>query len=347
MLVFCSISAYKIESKNLKHSHKRAECVKSKMNTVIIYFVLLASFGELLLTISESCTKSILYKCHSEKIFHSNCTFDGSSVEILKYSCESKYPDYEIGPLVDSEKHFKGKLTSLRTLDISDLGMKNIFFKCDVHENHYAAITTLNASHNEIWHSSNKFNECMPNITQIDFAYNKMTYVSFEGFVATALKKVNFSHNQITDVKHFRLSKLQQLEHLDLSDNQINSLQINTFEKNSNLKWLSLRNNPLSHFNFNMFPESITSITVHLPSENITSLDVSCHDSPCLFKGDYEKIEYFKNTEKIKICYTEKISEIKISCNLKKSIVLRRFKGISEQMDKKIATFHQQFNGRS
>lgn len=270
-----------------------------KMKSVVIYLLLFVSLCELLTsTNSEKCTKTILYKCDMDKkTFRPNCTSDQLNVEILKYSCESKRVEYPIEPEVEPRIDFKEIYPNLRTLDISNGKIEHI--DSSRNESRYVMITKFIASNNKFDRISSTFYRYMPKLEEINFSNNEiysLTYDDFNG--VTTLTAIDCSHNPIERIENITFSKLQHLERLDLSNNRLQLLRSGTFVNNTQLKWLNLRNNPLWKFDFSMFSKSVTSITVHLPSENIGSLDVSCRDSPCLFTGfdnenNFENITFF------------------------------------------------------
>lgn len=277
------------------------------MNTVIICISILTLFIEVIVADFriDGCyyvnnhTETITLTCNTFKkpVSKPNCTveFDRCQVKSVKYECERKLGFLSLDP------NLLKTLPNACAVDFSGLGISN--FDVLYHKNVISgkvdtptlSITSLNASHNQLSQIPNASLAKMPNITEIDFSFNKFTSlhcIDFDG--AFQLTSIDFSNNNISILEIDVLSKQQNLEILNLNDNAITRLNRSHFMNNTKLKWLNLQNNPLIHFNFNIFSPNVKSITVHLPSRSIHTLDVSCRRKNCLFKR-FNDADYFEN----------------------------------------------------
>lgn len=237
--------------------------------------------------------------CKTFKNFNSkqNCTveFDRFKVKSVKYECKRNVSFISLDPQVLKT------LPNVHDVDISGLGLHD--FEVLLHKNVISGkietpnlnIAKLNASNNVITRIRNSTLAQMPNITEIDFSFNKFNSLicaDFEG--AFRLISMNFSNNNISFLASDILSKQKNLEILDLSNNKITKLDRSLLMNNIKMKVFNMQFNPLTHFNFNIFSPNVKSITVHLPSRSMVTLDVSCRRGNCLFKR-FDDSDYFEN----------------------------------------------------
>lgn len=280
----------------------------SEKNILILLFLIKVCSGEFS---SNWCFSSNNNRCNSSnpemieltcktfKNFNSkqNCTveFDRFKVKSVKYECKRNVSFLSLDPQVLKT------LPNVHDVDISSLGLHD--FDVLLHKNVISGkietpnlnIATLNASNNVITRIRNSTLAQMPNITAIDFSFNKFNSLicaDFEG--AFRLISMNFSNNNISFLASDILSKQKNLEFLDLSNNKITKLDRSLLMNNIKMKVFNMQFNPLIHFNFNIFSPNVKSITVHLPSRSMVTLDVSCRRGNCLFKR-FDDSDYFEN----------------------------------------------------
>lgn len=186
---------------------------------------------------------------------------------------------------------------NLRTVDIS--GNKIYFIGAQKSQSQKDSITFFNISHNNLMDHATWVFEYTQNLNKLDFSFNKFPKLTSSDFSkAPKLSWIDGSNNQITELEHGVFGTLHHLEYLDLSENAISLLSIKTFESNTQIRYLNLHKNSLKNFSFKMFPSSVTSIDVHLPTESIERLDISCQKSVCLFRN-FEKLALFENLQRL------------------------------------------------
>lgn len=155
----------------------------------------------------------------------------------------------------------------------------------------------LNLSRNQIATIDGNFRN-NKELKYLNLSNNRLTSLNaatFDG--AHDLTNISLANNIIQSMDVDTFSKLGQLQSLDLSSNNVKNISENLFAKNNRLKFLDLRNNiAMTIFNFNAFPMSMTTIEVHLPSQNMLALDVSCRNADCLLK-DFEDGEDFRKLQ--------------------------------------------------
>lgn len=236
---------------------------------------------------STECSNTVLFTWTENRLdCIPNCTASESNVEVLRYECDPvAFLPIQL-EISTNEKNISERYPHLRTLDISNLDIYGVYSYESQEAGVYDKIIHLNASHNQFNRISRIFFDSMPKLAEIDFSYNDIPGLSASILNGgTTLRVINLSHNQIGHIENHILSQFELLERLDLSNNRIKSLNPNIFEHNLHLTFLNLQHNPLTKFDFNIFPSVFPhSITVLLPSESLTHLDVRCRNSHCLFK---------------------------------------------------------------
>lgn len=198
------------------------------------------------------------------------------NVTTIKYECWEKVSSFEFN--VD----FLGFFINLEKLDLSSLGIEEIYFSKDMKIN----ITTFNASHNSLGVIPKEAFLHMPKLTEIDLSFNTIKFIEKDHFShASELNKLNLMHNEINVFEIGAFSNLYNLEILDLRNNLIvntTSKDNNLLKNNTKLRLVNLSGNSLKRFNFSVLSSFDK---VSLPSD-IEILDMSCNitrmpDLPC------------------------------------------------------------------
>ncbi|XP_031633872.1 chaoptin-like [Contarinia nasturtii] len=170
-------------------------------------------------------------------------------------------------------------------------------------------IKSFFASKNRFVTIPNKIFMYMPNISEIDFSFNRLVSLDSSCFEAPEfndtqrlalipeLFSINCSHNKISQLDQGAFSNLLLLENLDLGDNEIEYIDYEVFKNNKAIRELSLKNNPLKKLDFNVFSPDVNVVQVHLPSD-IEELDASCVEKVCHFadfddEANFEKLQNF------------------------------------------------------
>ncbi|XP_055301866.1 leucine-rich repeat-containing G-protein coupled receptor 4-like [Sitodiplosis mosellana] len=181
--------------------------------------------------------------------------YDNSSVKLIRYACRSPIPSLTL--YLDVLNAFE----NLNVLDIQNLSIEKFVItirqnnRTDVSASYLefksqiSRIQTLKASHNEFTQFPNSLLDHMPQITEIDYSFNKIQVVDFTQFTkSNNILSVNFSNNNIWNINKGSFANLKQLETLDLSHNHLRYFSDALFAGNENLKLLYLRNNFLDKF---------------------------------------------------------------------------------------------------
>lgn len=198
--------------------------------------------------------------------------------------------------VIELDPNYLNSFPNLRTVDIS--GNKIDLIGAQKSQSQKDSITFFNISHNNLMEHVTWMFEYMQNLNKLDFSFNKFPKLTSSDFSkAPKLAWIDGSNNQITELEHGVFGTLDHLEYLDLSGNAISLLSIKTFENNTRIQYLNLQKNSLEKFSFEMFP-SVTSIDVHLPTESIEELNISCGKLVCLFE-DFEKLASFENLHQL------------------------------------------------
>lgn len=160
-------------------------------------------------------------------------------------------------------------------------------------------ISILNCSHNEILNINSAALSKLSKLKILDLSFNKIAWIDEAAFKSNLnLKVLNLENNPFKFSSKL-ISSLRDLEILDLSNTQNGKDNYGSFENNPKIKKLNLNGIPLKRFNFNIFSRQTKLVDVHLPSNSIEELDISCVDSICHFKQFY-KDDFFKNIRNFK-----------------------------------------------
>lgn len=145
-------------------------------------------------------------------------------------------------------------LTKLRTLDISDIGMKILPIELFANSEDIEIIELRNNFIQEIVDGS--FAN-LRNISTIDLSYNNIMSIRSSAFINLMnIKKLYLKGNQLSAFKGEFFNTGTGLEELDISDNQLSYLFPSSFRIHPRLKRIDVSNNK-----FNFFPsELITSL---------------------------------------------------------------------------------------
>lgn len=165
--------------------------------------------------------------------------------------------------------------TNVQEFDFSFYGVDNI--SSEVLD--LMAVEKLNASHNKLSRISGQIFSKSPNLTNVDFSFNKITTLfPSEFYGADKLEVMNFSHNQLQflPVETFRL--LNKLQILDLSFNFIQTIDKRQF--NENLKELHVTNNLIVRLECDIFGLLFSSTSVHISWTNFKSINTNCPSDP-------------------------------------------------------------------
>lgn len=108
------------------------------------------------------------------------------------------------------------------------------------------------------------------------------------------LKRLKLVIDSVKKLNCTLFSLLPNLEALDLSRTATEQIDENCFVHNPNLSELNLKGTPLKVFSFNTFSPKATFVDVHLPSKNITELDISCAYGICHLKH-FDNDDSFEN----------------------------------------------------
>ncbi|XP_055301547.1 uncharacterized protein LOC129568055 [Sitodiplosis mosellana] len=166
--------------------------------------------------------------------------YDKSSVKLITYKCGKPITLKKL--CLDVLDIFKNS----DMLDISNLGIEAVFASSLQFK---SQIKKLRASHNNFTQIPAKLLDHMPLLTEIDYSFNQIHYVSFNRFTeSNHILSVNFSNNHIKRLYWRSFGKLQQLETLDLSHNHLRDFSDAVFSGKEDLKLLYLNNNPLDRF---------------------------------------------------------------------------------------------------
>lgn len=136
----------------------------------------------------------------------------------------------------------------------------------------------INSSQSEQNSTSVSLFTLMPNIMEIDFAFNRITelrLIDFNGAMNVVM--MNFSFNNISNVEIGTFSGLQKLKSLDLRNNSIQALHDDLFQSNENLEILHLENNPLKHFNCDGFALNLIPISVYFSWDHFKPNEANCN----------------------------------------------------------------------
>lgn len=251
--------------------------------------------------ITTNRPETIKLRCKNfENDFKPNCTtaFNRSAIRTVKLDCERSLGFLSLDP------NLFARLPKVRAVDVSNLSITD--FSIDSHKNVISGriqatnlpLTALNASHNQLTHFQLAR---MPNLTDIDFSFNKLTSLKSADFDGSfQLSAINFSNNAISILEPSVFAKHRFLSTLDLSHNKIVKLDRSLLMNNLKMQFLNIRHNPLAHFNFNIFSPNVKSIVVRLPSRSIETLDVSCRRTNCLFNR-FDEEDYFENLQHFNI----------------------------------------------
>lgn len=143
-------------------------------------------------------------------------------------------------------------------------------------------------------------------ITDIDVSNNSLKSIQSDDFRGISdLEIINLSDNQIQSIGYGAFRGLPYLTSLNLSYNLISRFPPALFVDNTRLLNLNVIGNPLESFNYNVFSPCGSSVTVRLPTKEITKLDISCHTENyrcpstgchkvCSF-GGFNDMDYFEN----------------------------------------------------
>ncbi|XP_055301867.1 leucine-rich repeat-containing protein let-4-like [Sitodiplosis mosellana] len=153
----------------------------------------------------------------------------------------------------------------------------------------------VNCSHNFISIIDSGSLSTLPRLEILDLSHNRIAQIDEVAFGYNKhLKELRLGNNPLTKFSSKSISSLQNLEILDLSNTQIGQDNDGSFENNPKMKELNLIGTSLKKFSFNTFSPEADSIEVHLPSNKIEELDISCVNTVCHFKHFYED-DFFQN----------------------------------------------------
>ncbi|XP_031636144.1 leucine-rich repeats and immunoglobulin-like domains protein 2, partial [Contarinia nasturtii] len=168
-----------------------------------------------------------------------------------------------------------------KTLDLSSNQLNSLNFV-----GKFENLEKFDASHNRFSNIPAKLFDSLPNVTELNWSFNKIATFDNETF-----------------------AKLTHLCLLDLRNNEIQSIDKNFFENNPKLKELRLENNRIVRFDCNIFPILQNSLSDVQKSTNFESdwetleeLDLSCmgnlhleldHEFGVLLRGSYNFVFRF------------------------------------------------------
>lgn len=161
---------------------------------------------------------------------------------------------------------------NLRVLDITNFGVTYLTSEAL----NLKLLEKLIAAHNNMTNISEWTFFNVPNITEIDFSFNKITTLYASNFRrAPKLKVINLSNNRIYNLGPETFRGLFNLRILDLSYNLVSTIDKNQFNANNSLESLRLESNPIIRIDCEVISFMVlTSVNISL--NNVTKIDTSC-----------------------------------------------------------------------
>ncbi|XP_072942308.1 uncharacterized protein [Epargyreus clarus] len=249
-----------------------------------------------------------------------NCTYEVictiseyvSSHRIVNYyydnRCSNKiYTNYNV--ILPVRLFITGPINAAVKLPIcNDRQILNVFFTLDMTNCNMQVTPTLyqmdnlkmlNLSHNNLV-TADLFNEeKLIKLQDIDLSHNLINsiQVNENKFIYRDLRKINLSHNVLTNISGGIFDSFKFVETLDLSYNNLAIIDQYTFEGLKSLKYLYLSHNSITDINASLF-RFVYLEELYLDSNNIENL----------LPRDFEKLERLKklNLENNKISRLEK-----------------------------------------
>lgn len=167
-------------------------------------------------------------------------------------------------------------------------------------------LSSLN--HNNTFVTQLKFNGCQPhfieemcksvqNLNTLDISHSRYGSLNFSAWNVGQLKKLNASHNQLTEIPKRLFREAFKLSEIDFSYNKIRRIDANAFENATKLVTISL-----SHNNISLVDESaFRNLT------NLESIDIS--------GNGIQTLEMMSNNRKLKSIFASNNPLLSIDCH--------------------------------
>ena len=199
----------------------------------------------------ENITDSVELVCDASKPAYqeSDCFLRLFSLDATFSNHRANVKHLKTGRCTSSNlrRRFFESFTNLRSIDISYFGVEIL---SDLQLKY---LQTFNASHNTLTMIKATNLRYMPDIRNIDLAFNKISSFEYGTF-----------------------SRLRELRSLNLSFNSIEIFEHDPFRNNKKLDILQLQNNPIKRVDSSIFLLLKRSVSVSVSWDKVTAIDTSC-----------------------------------------------------------------------
>lgn len=254
-------------------------------------------------------------------VFKCGLTADGT--ELLEFYCsnfnqtvpEDCLDSFSIENITDKTKVFELKVggceddkvkqltesfSNIRILDISHSGVRSL----DKFDLKHDLLMIVNASHNQLSEVPLKFFFQIPEMSEIDLSYNKISKINeFPNKIA----RIDLSHNNLSSIHRDDFANLTELEEVNLSFNSITKLDLfYIFPTNIMLKTLRLEKNAIKEFDYRFTPLMQRGVSIHISWQNITKF--------MFWNYEAEKIRVVRNSRQEGVLMADN-DKFELHCN--------------------------------